>query len=360
MSKLFWLNLKMLFRQRQMLFWSLAFPTMFTIIFGFFFGGEETSVGTISIINQSETELATTIENTLVESDVFKIEEVDTLEEAEEMIETNDIVSAIFIPEGFGTPLPDAPKEIDVYLDPGNLTSNQIITAFLGNMLTRANFQVNGVEPIFSINEVNSTSNELTYFEFVLVGLIGLALMNSSVQGIAITMSKYREDQILKRLVTTPIKPWKFVFAEVFSRLVVNIIQIVVILSIGVFGFGANIVGSLWLTVIFALISAFLFQLLGFVVASFSKNADAAQGMAMTITIPMMFLAGVFFPIDQLPKWLNAIVEWLPLAPLLRMLRAVMLEAKSPFLDPMNIIVVAVWIVAASIISVYRFKLSDE
>ena len=350
----------MLFRQRQTLFWTLLFPIMFTVIFGFFFGGEESSVGTISIINNSDTELATTIESTLRNSGVFKIDDVQNLDEAKKMIETNDIVSVVFIPEGFGTPLPDACKEIDVYLDPGNLTSNQVITAFLENMLTGANFKVNNTEPIFSINKISSTSNEITYFEFVLVGLIGMALMNSSVQGIAITMSKYREDQILKKLVTTPVKPWKFVFSEVFSRLVVNIIQISIILSIGVYGFGANIVGSLWLTILFALISAFLFQLLGFVVASFSKTADAAQGMAMTITIPMMFLAGVFFPTDQLPKWLNSIVEWLPLAPLLRMLRAVMLEAKSPFLDPMNIVIVLVWIVIASLISIYRFRLSDE
>ncbi len=360
MLKLIQLNLKMLFRQRQSLFWSLAFPIMFTLIFGFFFGGEETSVGTISVINKSETKLANRIETTLTDSDVFKIRETENIEEAEGLIETNDIVSVIYIPEDFGALSPESPKEIDVYLDPGNLTSNQVITAFLGNMLTGANFKVQNVEPIFSINEVSSTSNELTYFEFVLVGLIGLALMNSSVQGIAITMSKYREDQILKRLVTTPIKPWRFVFAEVLSRLVVNIIQITVILAIGVYGFGANITGSLWLTVVFALISAFLFQLLGFVVASFSKNADAAQGMSMTITIPMMFLAGVFFPIDQLPEWLLSVVEWLPLAPLLRMLRAVMLEAKSPFLDPINMIIVITWIVVAAAISIYRFKLTDE
>ncbi len=360
MSKFFWLNLKMLFRQRQMLFWSLAFPIMFTIIFGFFFGGDSTSVGTISIINKSETELASTIETTLSDSEVLKIREVENLEEAMSLIETNDLVSTIYIPEGFGSPLPDAPKEIDVYLDKGNLTSNQVITAFLGNMLTNANFQVHNVEPIFSVNKVTTTSTDLTYFDFVLVGLIGLALMNSSIQGLAITMSKYREEQILKRLVTTPIKPWKFVLAEVLSRLVVNIIQVAVILMIGVYGFGAHIAGNLWLVMLFSLVGAFLFQLIGFVVSTFSKNADAAQGMSMTITIPMMFLAGVFFPIDQLPNWLHSIVEWLPLAPLLRMLRAVMLESKSPFLDPMNIIIVSVWIVFMALVSIYRFKLSDE
>lgn len=360
MWKLFVADFKMLFRQNQLLFWSLAFPLMFTVIFGFFFGGDETSVGTISIINKSDSTLATTIEDTFNDSSTFKIRNLENVDEIENAIAKNDIVSAIFIPENFGSNLPNAPTQIDLYVDPGNLTSNQVISAYLDNILTNANFQIHNIKPLYSINEVSTTKDSLTYFDFVLVGLIGLALMNSSVQGIAITMSKYREDQILKRLVTTPIKPWKFVFAEVLSRLIVNVIQISLILVVGIYGFGAHITGSLWLTILFSLVGALLFQLLGFVIASFSKDTDSAQGMATTVTIPMMFLAGVFFPIDQLPKWLISVVEWLPLAPLLRMLRAVMLEAKSPFLDPMNMIIVATWIILAAVISIYRFRLTDE
>jgi ABC-2 type transport system permease protein len=95
-------------------------------------------------------------------------------------------------------------------------------------------------------------------------------------------------------------------------------------------------------------------------VASATKTTDAAQGMSVAITIPMMFLAGVFFPIDSLPKWLYAIVQYLPLAPLLRMIRGVTLEAVSPFSDPMNAIIVAGWIILAFGFSVWRFRLSEE
>jgi ABC-2 type transport system permease protein len=108
------------------------------------------------------------------------------------------------------------------------------------------------------------------------------------------------------------------------------------------------------------MLGAFLFQMIGFVVASFSKTADAAQGMATAITIPMMFLAGVFFPIDSLPKWLYTFVQYLPLAPLLRIIRVVMLENSSPFFEPKNFIILVSWIVIALSISIYKFKLSDE
>jgi ABC-2 type transport system permease protein len=111
---------------------------------------------------------------------------------------------------------------------------------------------------------------------------------------------------------------------------------------------------------VFALIGAILFQAIGFVIASYSKTTDAAQGMATAITIQMMFLAGVFFPIDSLPKWLYSIVQFLPLAPILRIIRSIGLENASPFVNPMNIIIVGVWIVAMLSLAIYKFRLSDE
>ena len=192
------------------------------------------------------------------------------------------------------------------------------------------------------------------------MGLIGLALMNASIQGIAITMANYREDKILKRITTTPLPSWKFVGAEVISRLTLNLLQVSLILAIGVYGFHAHIYGNLLLLYIFALLGGLLFQSIGFMVASVAKSTDAAQGMSVAITIPMMFLAGVFFPIDTLPKWLNSIVQYLPLAPLLRMIRTIGLEAGNPFTNPLNIEIVIGWIIICLLISIWKFRLADE
>ena len=109
-----------------------------------------------------------------------------------------------------------------------------------------------------------------------------------------------------------------------------------------------------------ALLGAVLFQLIGFVIASLVKTTDAAQGMATAITIPMMFLGGVFFPIDSLPRWLYAIVQYLPIAPLLRLIRGTALEGTSPLENPANLLLILAWIAAALIFSSYKFRLTEE
>lgn len=357
--KMFLANLKMIVRNRQALFWSFMFPLMFTFIFGFFFG-KNSSAGTVALINQADTPLAKTIENGLNNSSLFKIKKENNLDDAKDKIKKNKLVAAILIPENFGELNPETSKSITILYDPGNSQANATIIGFLNQFLTATNFQIQNARPIFSINEQKITDKNLTYFDFVIVGILGLALMNSSIIGVGVGITQYRQDKILKRIITTPLPSWIFIIAEVLSRLVINFFQISLILIIGTYIFDAHIYGSLWVIFGLALLGAILFQLLGFIIASISKTTDAAQGMATAITIPMMFLAGVFFPIDSLPKWLYAIVQYLPLAPLLKMLRTVALENGSVLTNPINIIIVAIWIVAALTFAIFKFRLSEE
>ncbi len=358
MLKLFFADIKMLLRNRQALFWSFMFPLMFTFIFGFFFG-KNTSVGTVAIINESNNELATGIEKALSDSGLFKVSIVTDPAQVKSDIKKTKVSAGIIIPQNFGAE-GGLDNSITIVEDEGNGQVNSALAGFLNNYLTQVNFKVLNVKPVYSITEEKINSHKLTYFDFVLAGILGLALMNSSIIGIAVGMAKYREDQILKRITTAPIKTWWFIVAEVLSRLILNMFQIAIILAVGKFLFDAHIYGNVFVIFAMALLGGILFQLISFAIASFSKTTDAAQGMATAITIPMMFLAGVFFPIDSLPKWLFSIVQYLPLAPLLRILRGVVLEANSPFTNPINITIVLAWIAAMFLISFRKFKLAEE
>jgi ABC-2 type transport system permease protein len=214
--------------------------------------------------------------------------------------------------------------------------------------------------PIFSFTEEKTSNRQLSYFDFVLSGILGLALMNASIIGISVSMAHYREDQILKRITTTPLKTWWFIVDEVLSRLVLNVFQVSLILLVGVVFFGAHIYGNYFVLYALALLGAVLFQLIGFVVASLTKSTDAAQGMATAITIPMMFLGGVFFPIDSLPKWLFSIVQYLPIAPLLRLIRQTALEGASPLSNLNYLGIILAWIIATLVFASYKFRLTEE
>lgn len=360
MWQLFANDLKMLVRNRQSLFWSLAFPLMFTFIFGSFFGGNNTTVSTIAIANNSQTTLALNLEKSLKESGVFKISDEKDIRKAQSLVDNNKISAVLEIPAGFGDLTPTSPKKVNIYSDPASGQSNTVLISLTEKFLDTANMKIQNAQPIFGIETVASSKKPFSFFDYVLVGLIGMALMNSSIQGVGVAMSRYREDQIFKRLNVTPLKSWKFISAEVLSRLIINFVQVSLILIIGIYGFKAHINGSIALVYFLSLIGAILFQSIGFVVAALSKTTDAAEGMATAISIPMMFLAGVFFPIDQLPKWLASVAQYLPLAPLLREMRAVAIDQAPLMAHPSNMLIVLAWIIAMLGFSIYKFRLADE
>jgi ABC-2 type transport system permease protein len=360
MINLFVSNLKMLVRNRQQLFWSLAFPLIFTVIFGFFFGSGSSSAGTVALVKQSNSNVANTLSDGITQTDLFKVKTYATEDEARTQLKKNQVTAIVVIPTLFGEQSANGTTTVNIISNPSNAQSNSIINGFISQYLTQINYQIQNAKPIYSTSTENSSSGSFSYFDFVLVGLIGMALMNSSIQGVSITMSKYREDQILKRLTTTPLKPWKFIVSEVAARLLVNVIQISLILGIGILGFHAKVGSAIPIIMLLSLLGAILFQLIGFSVAASVKTADAAEGMSTAVAIPMMFLAGVFFPIDQLPKWLFSIIQYLPLAPLLRLMRGAALESTSIFENPINIAIVSGWIVVLLIYSSMRFRLTEE
>ena len=71
---------------------------------------------------------------------------------------------------------------------------------------------------------------------------------------------------------------------------------------------------DLILFVLVLIISAsFLFSGLGMIIGRFVKEEETADMAGGAITFPMMFLAGTFFPLEQMPKYLQLIAQILPL-----------------------------------------------
>lgn len=361
MLKLLLADIKMMFRNKQYAMWALIMPIMFTFIFGFFFG-ENASNGTIAIINKSDSETAATLEDTVRNSKLFTIsDDIKNEASAKDKIAKSKLGAAIVLSENFGTMTKDSSSEIKVIKDPGNNTTNAVLDGFLGQFVTKATYQSAGITtPLFQVVSENTNNKELSYFDFVVAGILGMSLMNSSIIGVAIGMNKYKEDKILKRITTTPMKTWWFIAGEVLSRLVMNFLQISIILIVAKFVLHAHIYGNLFTIYLLAFTGAILFQLIGFVIASFVKTTQAAEGAATAITMPMMFLGGVFFPIDTLPHWLYSFVQYLPIAPFLRVMRSVVLEGNSMFANPMNIGLVGIWIIICLGLAIWKFRLADE
>jgi ABC-2 type transport system permease protein len=175
--------------------------------------------------------------------------------------------------------------------------------------------------------ETLQTEN-LNFISYFVPSMLGLSVMQVGIFA-AIPLVADREKLILKRLAATPLRRWQLVGSNVAMRLLIALIQAVIIVAVGVAVFGVQIVGSLLLAAAFIALGAMAFLALGYVLASFTKTEEAANGMTSVVQFPMMFLSGTFFPLEQMPEFLRAIARVIPLTYLSDALRQVMVGGSA-------------------------------
>lgn len=143
-------------------------------------------------------------------------------------------------------------------------------------------------------------------------GLLGLTLLfgTSSMEAIVIVFE--RRTGALERLLLAPIRLPALLAAKVVGGMVFGLLVTGLVLAIMMAVFGAMAVN--WAVLVPAfLLSAAAFAALGAFVSVAVREVFEAQTLANFIRFPMMFLGGVFMPVEMLPPWLRVVARALPL-----------------------------------------------
>ena len=349
MRKLIVASLKMLYRDKQALFWALAFPVIFAVVFALF-DFEQTPQIDVAVVAEHESAVSEALVSGLREVDGFTVDERASLDAARAGLEDDEYGVVLAVPAG-------GEGEIRAFYNETNFEENQFALSAVRQIVDSTNLRLAGVSsPALAVEAVPVTAKSVEYYDFLLPGLVAMGVMNFSIIGMAVAISRFREQRILKRILATPLSPVKFLSAQVVARLVLAVVQAAIILAVGVYVFGAKVYGNvLWIFVL-ATLANLVFLNIGFAVAGRAANPDAAQGIGNAVALPMMFLSGVFFPTDTLPQVMQSVVAWLPLTPLIEALRAVSIDGLSITAAGPQVAMLGGWVAVSFLIAGRMFR----
>ncbi|MEO8468946.1 MAG: ABC transporter permease [Chloroflexota bacterium] len=327
-------NIRSFTRDRAAVFWTMAFPLIFILMFGAIFTGGGSANRVFGWADQDGS--SASAELRVAFSALANVELRDLTEEAALAdMRTGDLQAVIVVPGGYGAGIasaaqqPGPPIAIAVYTDPTQQSQSADTFRFVNTVLGEINLKLTGRGPVV-VPEARAVQTEsLTFISYLVPSILGMALMQLGVFS-AIPLVGDREKGILKRLNATPLRRWQLVGSNVLMRLIIGIVQTVVIVSVGALAFGVQISGNLLLVAALVILGSMSFIALGYVIASFARTEDAANGMTSVVQFPLMFLSGTFFPIDSMPDFLKGIARVLPLTYLSDGLRQVMVGG-TPF-----------------------------
>jgi ABC-2 type transport system permease protein len=189
-------------------------------------------------------------------------------------------------------------------------------------------------------------------------GIIALSIITAAYAGLVISIAAARESGVLKRRHATPVPPAIIIGGQALATLATATIASVLLLLVARIGYGIGFsAGSLVAMAVTAVVGTLTFACVGFAVAGLIGSADAAQPIVQMTTLPLYFFSGVWIPTASLPSGLQHIAEVFPVEHLASALHLASVRGSlTGALAPRDLLVLAVWAIAASVFAARRFS----
>ena len=358
-------SLKMYFRNKQALFWALFFPLLIMLIFGIMDFDKYNSPN-VGIYDAANNDASKALIQALRGSDEQRLLSIDVypLDEALHQLEFESTQAVIEIPANYGVPGEFA--EIKVIYDERFQQERAVISTILGRVtdaVFKESAQVPGeyrVENSLGISESFIEGQGKGFKAWLIPGIAAMAIMQTGLFTVVFTLVRFRSQGVLRRLKASPIGASHFLAGQLTTKAIVVVLQTYVLVIVGAIVLGVSVgdgrVGT-WIDLtLLALLGGALFIAMGLAVSGWAKNEETAAPVANIISMPMMFLSGVFFPLSVMPDWLTAWSQYLPLTFLADGMRAITVEGAPITTLDTELIGLGVWIVLSFIIATKMFR----
>ncbi len=345
--KLMAASFKMFIRQREAIIWTMLLPLFMIFLFSFVkFGG----IGRVSvgIVNHSSD---STLVNMLKPIQALKIS-MGSEDEELALLKKGERALVLVIPASFQ---PIGQDSLTLYLNAEKPQETQAGRLILQRALDELVFQQNHL-PSHVLRTELVNSRNLTYIDFLLPGILAMSIMQSGVFGVAFGFVILKKRGILRRLLVTPMQTNDFIIAQVSTRLLILMTQVLIMVGAGVWFFHLHFIGSIFNMIIVGLLGGVVFLSIGFALSGISKSEDQVAPLANIITLPMLMLSGVFFSRTNLPGFAHVVTDFFPLTYLADGLRRIAIEGATLADVFPQFLGLSVWAVITLFIAIKAFR----
>jgi ABC-2 type transport system permease protein len=199
-------------------------------------------------------------------------------------------------------------------------------------------------------------SNDQETLDVIVPGILGLSVMSTTFSALAMNITFLREQGVLKRMRGTPL-PTGAYLAGIAANAVTNAaIQITLVVLAGRVFFGIGWPKD-WLELaVFTVAGVVCLASLGVAWSHVIPNFDAAPAYVNIVFLPVIFISGVFYDVDNTPAFLRDIAQALPLTHIIDGLSGAMVTGRGLDDNLSALGVIAVWAVAGIALAVRGFS----
>jgi len=168
---------------------------------------------------------------------------------------------------------------------------------------------------------------ELKTRNFMVPGIVGLLLSNITLILASLAIVKEKEVGTLEQLIVTPIKPFQLMIGKMIPFIILGFAAVIIVITAMTYIFDIPVRGS----VFFLLFASLLYVLstlgFGLLVSTISQTQQQAMMISIFgILLPMVYLSGFAFPLENMPDIIQYISYIIPLRYFVAIIRGVILK----------------------------------
>jgi len=286
-------------------------------------------------------------------------------EELGRLVDSGEVRAGLVIPAGFGQELAAGRKaQVGFVIDGSDPSvANTVFAASQAVGQTKSlelGLRALGVDelpgPQIEVRPRVWYNPELKSANFMIPGLMGIILQFLATLLTALSVVRESELGTLEQLIVTPIRPIELIVGKVIPYVAVAFFALIEVLVIGVLWFGVPIHGSVALLLVLAALFLMTSLSMGLLVSTVAHTQQEAMLLSWFILLPTIFLSGFFFPLEAMPRVLQALSYIVPLRYLLIIMRGIVLKGVGIDLLVEEVVALALFGSIILILAAVRFR----
>jgi ABC-2 type transport system permease protein len=329
-------------QDRRMIPIVLVAPIVQLVVFGFAVNTDVQDVPMV-LVDQDRSAPSRELVNDFIRSGYFELSGVEQdMKAVDRWLLTGDAQLALLIGRGYADALASGrPAPVQVIADGSDASSANVTLGYAGRIVAaraaevrRAALAAAGAgAPALGRTELVPRvwyNPELESRRYYVPAVLAMILMVMTMLLSAMGVVREKEIGTMEQVIVTPIKAWQLLVGKLFPFAVIGFVQVFVVTAVTVWGFGVPLRGSFWL--LLGLTQLFILNTLGLgllVSTLVRTQQQAMMAAAFFVMVPMIYLSGLMFPIENMPVAIQYVTYLVPVRYYANVIRGIFLRGSG-------------------------------
>jgi ABC-2 type transport system permease protein len=206
---------------------------------------------------------------------------------------------------------------------------------------------------IISRTEVTPEAGDITYVEYMIPGMISVAILWVAIQRASTSLARERDHGTIYRLLGSPTPPAAILIGKGLSVFLTTLISVAIVILTGIMLFRVELVWWRFELLLFIALAALNAIGLGLIISGWAKDEQTASSAVTLVSLPLQFFLDAFFPEDFFPEPAPTIAYYIPLTRASAIFRDILIYDR-PLLELLaDAIYVSFWGIALFLIGIF-------